>query len=54
MPEYTYKAVNVGGTTWMVKRWTDDPDDYTEAEINVETSDPQVAIDAAVARNSWA
>ncbi len=30
---YHYEAGNVGGNTWMVKRWTTDRDDYTEALI---------------------
>lgn len=40
--------------TWMVQRWQYDPDIYTEAEIAVDTTDEQVAIKAAIDRNSWA
>ena len=55
-----YSAWNVGGTTWMVKRfkYLDSPEDdqaqYVEALISVDTADPQVAIDAAIKRGSWA
>lgn len=51
---YHYEAGNVGGNTWMVKRWTTDPDDYTEALITIITIDPEDAIRAAIERGSWA
>jgi hypothetical protein len=44
----------VHGPLWMVKRWIDDPNAYTEALISVKTDDPTAAIDAAIARGSWA
>jgi hypothetical protein len=40
--------------TWMVKRWTDDPADYTESLIAVHTNAPESAIAAAIERGSWA
>lgn len=54
-----YEAWNEGGS-WMV-RWfkanpssTDDEDNYVETLIAVDTTDPEVAIKAAIARGSWA
>lgn len=40
--------------TWMVKRWQDNPNDYTESLLSVHTNSPQAAIDAAIAKGSWA
>lgn len=51
---YTYKAGYIGDSLWMVKRWTDNPEVYSEALIKVDTVDPQAAIDAAIVRDSWA
>lgn len=33
---------------------SDDESNYVEAEIAVNTDDPKVAIEAAIARGSWA
>lgn len=48
------------GQSWMV-RWfkagpdpSDDENDYVEALIAVDTTDPRVAIEAAIKRGSWA
>jgi hypothetical protein len=53
-PKYHYSATN-GGGTWMVKRWTDDPDNYDEAEITATIPlNEKMAIQAAIERGSWA
>lgn len=58
-----YEASNVGtfpnGTTWMVRWYThvtgwDEANDFKEAEITVQSDAPEVAIRAAIARESWA
>lgn len=50
-----YTAGNVGGNNWMVKRFEgDDVSDYKESLIAVLSTDPLVAIQAAINRNSWA
>jgi hypothetical protein len=48
------------GESWLVK-WFKNPDvtsddegDYVETLIAVSTDDPKVAIEAAIARGSWA
>jgi hypothetical protein len=50
-----YDAGLVGLNLWMVKRFFKDGDDndYVEALIQVETTDPVVAIQAAIDRGSW-
>lgn len=53
---YQYYASSVGGGVWMVRRWKDDPNDYTEAEMFGMSADAQAndVIEAAIQRNSWA
>jgi hypothetical protein len=55
-PDYTYEAGNVGGKTWMVKRFTipKTPEGYTEALIESEYTNPEQVIEQAIARGSWA
>lgn len=48
---YSYEATRLNGV-WMVKRTKGDGT-WDEAEIWVGTSDPQVAIEAAIKRGSW-
>jgi hypothetical protein len=61
---FFYIAINDGGTTWMVRRYTHEPVDtnetsarddseFTEALINLETSDTMTVILEAIARGSW-
>ena len=50
---YRYEAFYLGDEAWMVKRWDKD-DRCTEALIDITTTDPQVAIAAAITRGSWA
>lgn len=52
--KYSANLVDAVQNTWMVKRWVNSPNNYKEAEIIVPTRDPQVAIDAAIKRDSWA
>ena len=56
---FYYLAINDGGSTWMVRRYTHQPlatNDlaFTESLVDLETSDPMAAIQFAIARNSWA
>lgn len=59
MSDWRYQADKVPGTdTWMIKRFhsqttSDDESDFDEAEIVVATDNPEVAIQAAVDRDSW-
>ena len=54
-PKYHYSATNDGSGTWMVKRWTDDSDNYDEAEITATIPlNEKMAIQAAIERGSWA
>ena len=53
-----YEANKINDSLWQVKRYheqttADDESDYDEAQVNVSTDDPQVAIDAAVRQGSW-
>lgn len=53
-----YTAGNVGGNTWMIKRWKDsEQNDYIEALISFDAG-PTIteleAIEGAISRSSWA
>ena len=59
----TYEANNEGtfgeNTSWMVRKQVflgrgDDESNYVETLISVPSSDPQVAVEAAITRGSWA
>lgn len=61
----TYEANNEGtfgeNTSWMVRKQvvprpgdSDDESNYVETLISVPSSDPQVAVEAAITRGSWA
>ena len=59
----TYEVTNEGQfgdyTSWMVRKQvgassSDDESNYVETLISVPSSDPQVAVEAAIARGSWA
>lgn len=62
--EFWYVAINDGGTVWMVRRYTHKPVDtnetsarddneFTEALVNIETSDVLTVIQFAIDRGSW-
>ena len=59
----TYEANNEGtfgeNTSWMVRKQVvpvpgDGESSYLETLISVPSSDPQVAVEAAIARGTWA
>jgi hypothetical protein len=48
-----YEAYNVGGTTWMVKRFKADAT-WDEALLSTESTDAEDVIREAIERRSWA
>lgn len=51
--KYLYHATNVGGNTWMVRRYPLDQFEK-EALIQSESTDPDSVIQEAIDRRSWA